>query len=70
MYTNWYFRLGSLCERNSMRIRPLDSREASVLEIGSGRFANRIRAHVTRPQSGPIESAVAQPSPRTRVVLS
>ena len=53
-----------------MRIRPLDSREASVLEIGSGRFANRIRAHVTRPQSGPIESAVAQPSPRTRVVLS
>ena len=75
MYTNWYFRLGTLCERNSMRIRPLDGTEASALEIGSDRYASRLRAVSNRPQSGPLPSTGNEHdgnelTPRTRVVLS
>ena len=77
VYTNWYFRLGTLCERNSMRMRPLDSREAGLLEIGSDRFATRIRSSTPqRPHSGPLptlDDSIAgdqTPSQRTRAVLS
>ena len=74
VYTNWYFRIGSLCERNSMRIRPLDGKEAHLLEIGSDRFASRVR-QVGRPQSGPLpclhDGDLAVPTqPRTRAVIS
>ena len=81
VYTNWYFRLGSLCERNSMRMRPLDAEAAHALEIGSGRYIARAKSTATRPRSGPLPalehevelreaSTSAAPTMRSRVVLS
>ena len=76
VYTNWYFRLGALCERNSMRIRPLNGDEASALEIGSASYAARARAsHRTdkRPLSdGALPSAALphKPALRSRAVIS
>lgn len=74
VYTDWYFRLGTLCERNSMRMRPLDGQEARALEISAAMFASRLQTR-GRPQSGPVPDTGSQGSggdttPRSRVVLS
>ena len=33
VYTDWYFRLGTMCERNSMRLRPLDGQEVRAPNV-------------------------------------
>ena len=57
VYTEWYFHLCALCERNSMRMRPLDGQEAKALEISASRFAERQQTAQTesprRPNSFP-----------------
>lgn len=53
VYTEWYFRLGTLCERSSMRLRPLDGHEARALEISAGIYTSRLQAEA-RPSSGPL----------------
>ena len=65
VYANWYFRLGTLCERNQMRMRPLDGNEALALEIGSDQYASRIKAQGNRPNSGPLPSVEGTPGDRT-----
>ena len=44
MYTEWYFKLCDLCERNSVRLKPLDSAEAAHLEITSDMHSTRLRS--------------------------
>ena len=65
VYANWYFRLGTLCERNQMRMRPLDGNEALALEIGSDQYASRIKAQGNRPNSGPLPSVEGTPGGAT-----
>ena len=49
VYTEWYFKLCDLCERNSVRLKPLDSTEAAHLEICSDMHATRLRSdYMTR----------------------
>ena len=72
IYTNWYFRLRSLCDRHSLRIHPLDGDEARLLEIGSDRYASHVR-DVARAQSGPLPylgGSFATPKRPTRAVIS
>jgi len=80
VYTDWYFRLGTLCERSSMRLRPLDGHEARALEISAGIYKSRLQAEA-RPSSGPLPmppdegskdgpSSSREPVQRSRAVLS
>ena len=65
---------GTLCERNQMRIRPLDGQEARALEIGSDLYASRIRAQTNRSVSdGSLPSVEAECDTdriRSRAVIS
>ena len=76
VYTNWYFRLGTLCERNQMRVKPLDADTARNLEIGSESFAARIKPQSNRPLSEPVLETPddlgvkGEQSQRSRAVLS
>jgi hypothetical protein len=55
VYTQWYFRLGTLCEKNEIRMRPLDGQEARSLEISASMYAKRMEHIKTpRPNSGPL----------------
>ena len=66
LYTSCYFRLGTLGERHSMHIRPLDASEARHLEMGSERFADRVRPgsgqqEGHRPTSAPAALYSSEP---------
>jgi len=65
VYTEWYFKLCDLCERNSVRLKPLDSAEAAHLEITSDMHSTRLRSDfMTR--SGTVLGRAGAP---TRAVL-
>jgi len=72
VYTDWYFRLCTLAERNDLRVRPLDQNEARRLEIRGAIMESHLRSSVgTRAHSGPVSGAEATaPSPRSRAVVS
>ena len=66
VYTEWYFKLCDLCERNSVRLKPLDSAEAAHLEITSDMHSTRLRSDfMTR--SGTVLGRAGAP---TRAVVS
>jgi len=69
IYTDWYFRLCTMCERNAMGMRPLDSAEARRLEIHACLYESRVRA-ATRASSGPLPHNDHALTPRSRAVLS
>lgn len=65
VYTEWYFKLCDLCQRNSVRLTPLDSAEAAHLEITSDMHSTRLRSdYMTR--SGTVLGRAGAP---TRAVL-
>jgi len=71
IYTDWYFRLGTMCERNAMGMRPLDGAEARRLEIHASLYESRVRGE-TRASSGPLpqHDHDRQVTPRSRAVIS
>mmetsp|Transcript_20724 Transcript_20724/g.43737 ORF Transcript_20724/g.43737 Transcript_20724/m.43737 type:complete len:381 (+) Transcript_20724:280-1422(+) len=54
VYTEWYFKLCELCERNEVRMKPLSQAEASKLEIRSHNFSNQIKSNMQGAMSGPV----------------
>ena len=70
VYTEWYFKLCDLAEKNHMRVRPLDSNEARTLEIRGAIVESQLRALNTRAHSGPtLGSSAPPPSPRSRAIV-
>ena len=71
VYTDWYFRLASLCERTSTRLRPVDGHEARALEISTNTYAEQMhKLENTKPHSGPLPEGNHDETPRSRLVLS
>jgi len=68
VYTDWYFKLCTLAEKNNSRLRPLGTNEAKLLEI-RGSIVGRKLLSEHNPNSDPTLSDV-QASPRSRVVIS
>ncbi|KAL1522047.1 hypothetical protein AB1Y20_021692 [Prymnesium parvum] len=58
VYTEWYFKVCSLCERNSMRMKPLNAAEAARLEVITINFEERVKEDYakTKAHSAPIKS--------------
>eukprot|EP00325_Prymnesiales_sp_UTEX-LB-985_P003323 CAMPEP_0174701272 /NCGR_PEP_ID=MMETSP1094-20130205/5962_1 /TAXON_ID=156173 /ORGANISM="Chrysochromulina brevifilum, Strain UTEX LB 985" /LENGTH=546 /DNA_ID=CAMNT_0015898887 /DNA_START=51 /DNA_END=1691 /DNA_ORIENTATION=+ len=69
VYTDWYFKLCTLAEKNDLRVRPLDQTEARRLEIRGAIFENQLRSINNRSHSGPMLGA-EPPTPRSRAVVS
>ena len=67
VYTEWYFRLCDLCEKNQVRLRPMDSGEAQYLEIKASIYGNARKASISK--SGPMPTDHT-PAPASRAVLS
>ena len=67
IYTEWYFRLSALCERSSIRLRPLDAEEARKLEIKASLYEGRLQRG-PRWHSAPLNDGDGGKS--SRVVLS
>jgi len=57
IYTEWYFKLCELCERKSIRMRPLNHTEATQLEINTHLFTTKVQSTHNSSVSGPIEGA-------------
>ena len=70
VYTDWYFKLCTLAERNHTRLRPLDANEANFLEI-RGAIVEKKLLSERSPRSDPtLSDSMPGPSPRSRIVLS
>ena len=67
VYTEWYFRLCDLCEKNQVRLRPMDAGEAQYLEIKASIYGNARKASISK--SGPMPTDHT-PAPASRAVLS
>ena len=67
VYTEWYFRLCDLCEKNQVRLRPMDTGEAQYLEIKASIYGNARKASISK--SGPMPTDHT-PAPASRAVLS
>ena len=55
------------CEKNQVRLRPMDSGEAQYLEIKASIYGNARKASISK--SGPMPTAHT-PAPASRAVLS
>jgi len=74
VYTDWYFKICSLCERSNLSMKPLDAEEASHLELQALSFEENLRAeckpkHNSAPMPGEEPVAVNDFS-RGRAVIS
>ena len=68
VYTEWYFKLCDLCERNSVRLKPLDASQAAYLEICSDLHSSRWQGDALA-KSGPLPGKEL-PTPRSRAVVN
>lgn len=69
VYTEWYFKLCDLCERNSVRLKPLGASEAAYLEICSDLLSTRWHGDMLA-KSGPAVVGAGLPTPRSRAVVN
>ena len=71
IYTDWYFKVCTLAQKNQLRMHPLDVREANSLEIRGNLFEARLSAQCEKAHSGPMSGAKEEtPSPRSRAIIS
>jgi len=74
VYTDWYFKICSLCERSNYRMKPLDADEAARLELQALSYEENLRAeckpkHNSAPMPGEEPMDLLHDS-RGRAVLS
>jgi len=71
VYTDWYFKVCTLAERNDRPLRPLACDEAHFLEIRGELIQKKLASELQSPHSDPmLQDGNPGPSPRSRVVIS
>ena len=70
IYTEWYFRLCDLCEKNQVRLRPMDSGEAQYLEIKASIYGNARKASISKSGPMPTEHTPARRRAQNSAALS